>query len=455
MISRLDVAAIDRLLDAWTRKKLFSGDVLIAVGDHVLLRKQYGFANWSSCEPQPENGIYRVGSVTKQFTAAAILRLEEQGLLATEDSVATYIPEMPAALHAGAGVPVTIHHLVTHTSGLPDPLYANFWGSERVFDSLLGALEGTTLRHAPGTEFHYNNLGYAVLGEIVRRISGRSFEQFLRSELFHQSGMDGSGIKPDPCQHRRMVTGHISNVFRPVPSQEVFGRFMKGSYDWDLLANGNVFSAVSDLHKWVRSLQEGTTFPPAVIDKMLTPAQLGYAYGWVKRDVEDLGEPLYWHNGATIPFGYTADLGWTRAGLCIVILANLDESAVAVNVFDNVIRVVRDQPVVAPRAGYRARRSYLTIQIIALLVGTPLGAVIFALYATLVLALRKPRSTREARSTVASVVSLGLVVAYVSRNASGALALTLSAGLSVWHILRSRRAAANGRCPRTPRSRPA
>jgi CubicO group peptidase (beta-lactamase class C family) len=440
---RLDAAAIDSLLRGYTRTQIFSGEVLVARGDQLLLHERYGHYSWPERQPLPAGGLYKIGSVTKSFTAAAILRLEQKGLLTTDDEVSRHIPELPAQLSGRDGVPVTIHQLVTHTSGLPDPVYANFWGPEQRFATVIESLQGESLRATPGGAFRYSNLGYALLGEIIRRRSGQSFEQFLRSELLEPAGMLESGVELGPQQRDRMVPGHVSDTLRLVPAKAAFGRFVTGNYDWDLLANGNLFSSASDLHRWVRSLQDGTAFPPEVMTKLQTPGLRGqrhdYGYGWIRKSIAGWEEPLYWHNGAIIPFGYTAAVAWTpRSKLCIVILSNLDDTAVADNVFDNVLAVIRGQPPAPPQAGVDVKGSYLTIQILALLLGTPLLAALYILYLLWAL-LRKPaRSRVEAWSMVASVTCLGSFVAIVLASALGWLALLLSAALAVRYVLASR-----------------
>jgi len=435
----INVEAIDTLLSQYVEDELYSGELLIALGDEILLHQRYGYRDWSTRAPLPERGIYKIGSVTKQFTAAAVLKLEEQGLLGTSDPIARHIPELPRALTARDGQAVTIHHLVTHTSGLPNPMYANIWGPEQGFDALLEALQGAQLRHAPGAEFHYNNTGYAILGEIVGRAAGTSFELALRRALWEPAGLRDTAIKLDQRQRAQQVLGHVSTVFSLVPSAQAFGRFVTGAYDWDLLANGNVSSSVLDLHRWVRALQEGALFTPARTAKMLTPAEHEYAYGWLEKRYEGLDEPLYWHNGAIIPFGYTADVGWTRESRLIVInLCNVDDTAVPQNLFRNVMRIIAGAPVEPPRAGLAASGSYLTIQIMALALGTSLLALLLVLYLVWLLLLRRPRSRVQLYADASVAVCSSVLVAVILQRWAGALTLALAICLTVWACWRAR-----------------
>lgn len=437
---QVDVAAVDALLSRYARERVFSGEVLVALGDRVLLHDRYGYNDWSRKTPLPEGGIYKIGSITKQFTAAAILRLEVQGRLSSSDPVRKYIPELPATLSGSEDSALTIHHLVTHTSGLMNPLYANVWGAEQGFDTVLDALEATQLRHPHGAEFHYNNIGYAILGEIIRRVTGQTYEAFLTREFFEPLGMSSTGVKLSPAQRDRLVTGNVSNVFTLLPSTDAFGRFITGNYEWDLFANGNVSSNVVDLHRWVRALQQGTLFGPEMMDKMRTPERRDYSYGWVLKQTETLDEPLYWHNGAIIPFGYSAHLAWSqRSRLCVVILSNLDDTVIAQNVFGNVMKSLRGAPVEAARAGFEAKGSYLTIQILALVFGTSLLAWLVGIYAIYALGFRRHRSRLQLYNDVANTLSMAILFVAINDRVPGAIVLVFVIGLAAWAGWRSRR----------------
>jgi len=422
------VARVDAMLKECAEARIFSGDVLIARGDEVLLHEQYGFSDWPSRTPLGPNGIFKIGSVTKQFTAAAILRLEEKGLLSTTDPIAKMIPELPKQLTQQGGVDVTIHHLATHTSGLPDPLLGNVWGKERGFEVILSALSGAQLRHTPGAEFHYNSTGYMLLGEIIRRASGVSFEKFLRDELFTPLGMSRTGIKPTPTQARDFVPGHVSVLFGLAPSKEVFGRFITGDYDWDVSAGGNVFSSAGDLHTWMGALEAGKVLSSASMEKMLKPDLHDYGYGWVIKHRPGVDEPLYWHNGAIIPFGYRSDVAWTKSRLHIVLLSNLDDTAAADNLFDNVVRVLAGETPEAPKAGLRVKPAYGIVQLLGLLLWNNTGLFVLAAYVAWTLGRVRYKSKMAVYTAVVGAGPLALLALAFFWSPWGALA-TVATGL--------------------------
>jgi CubicO group peptidase (beta-lactamase class C family) len=177
------ISSIDADLDDLAKEGAFSGSVLIAQGDSVLLSAGYGMADVENDVPNTPETRFRLGSVTKQFTAMAVLILQAQGKIDLEERMCDYIPDCPDHWKT-----ITIHQLLTHSSGLPDSwrFYAekNKPGVSYGPEEIIGWFEEAPLDFEPGEMFLYSSTGYLLLGYLVEEVSGQSYEEFLRQEIF-------------------------------------------------------------------------------------------------------------------------------------------------------------------------------------------------------------------------------------------------------------------------------
>lgn len=299
----------------------FSGTVQVMRDGKVLFSKGYGMADWGGQVPNALNTKFRIGSVTKQFTALAILLLQEQSRLHVQDHLCTYIAPCPAAWQ-----PITLHQLLTHTSGIPritnvpNPFPVNPEEVFALFDHL-------PLDFAPGTQYRYSNEGYQVLGYVIQRVSGQSYASFIEQHILVPLHMSDSGFMLPAGQ--RIAQGYqawqikaVATIYdRPLPADMTF-----------LYANGYLYSTVSDLQRWDQALTSPTLISQQSLKAMFTPyvampsyssLYVGshYGYGWVIDQEENLR--VIWHNGWIN--GYRAYNGWypdQRA--TIIILDNLD-----------------------------------------------------------------------------------------------------------------------------------
>ncbi len=199
-----DLAArMDQQVRAYADQQKFSGCVLVAREGKVVFSKGYGLANAEYGIPNTPATKFRLGSITKQFTATAILMLEQQGKLKVEDAVRKYVDDCP-----GAWQPVTLHHLLTHTSGIPNftsfPDYVRTMPLPSPPAETLKRFRDKPLAFEPGTKFSYSNSGYVLLGYIIERVSGRSYEEFLQKQIFGPLGMSDTGYDhPERVMPRR------------------------------------------------------------------------------------------------------------------------------------------------------------------------------------------------------------------------------------------------------------
>jgi CubicO group peptidase (beta-lactamase class C family) len=307
---RADVAA--SLDDYFQRAAAhgFSGSVLVARGNEILLRKGYGLADRRAGVPATPETAYNIASLDKQFIAAAILRLEELGKLHTSDPLTRFFDFVPAEKKA-----ITLHQLLSHTSGLRN----EYWDehpalSREQFVRLVIADE--PLESAPGTEWSYSNSAFIVLEKVIEIASGRSYEQFLHDELFAPAGMAFSGFslprwKPHQVAHYDFWTVDAASL--------------KGdaAYDDPLLRPPPfrvLLSTVDDLWKWHRALPKVLT--PASVTKLRTPVMSDYAYGWnVVRTTR--GTRLIHHGGSDSNTGMLVTYrDYVDDGVFVVIATN-------------------------------------------------------------------------------------------------------------------------------------
>lgn len=276
----------------------FSGVALVAVDGKVILSKGYGLADRKHRTPFSTDTVFSIGSITKQFTAAAILKLEEEGKLSTEDTLGKYFPE------AGPDKrDITLHQLLTHSSGLRSDVSGDYDRMtndrflSRVFSSKLEKLDGPT-------PFHYSNIGYSLLGFVVERVSGMRYESFLADRFFRPLGMKQTGYVLPAWSKDRVALGYRKNGRAwGSPLEKPWAE--DGPY-WGLKANGGILSTVGDMYRWVTALQNGEVLSEASMKKLWTgyvvaatdvTPQPKYAYGWriltTKR-----GTRLISHNGS-------------------------------------------------------------------------------------------------------------------------------------------------------------
>ena len=306
--------SVDQLMHAYQGE--VPGASLLVVKDGVpVVRRSYGLANLEDNTSATTATNYRLASVTKQFTAASILLLAEDGRLALDDRVRKWLPSLPAAADA-----VTIRHLLTHTSGLID--YEDVMSDTTTVQlrdaDVLRLLESQDRSNfAPGTGYRYSNSGYALLALIVERASGRSFQAFLRENIFLPLGMGGTlaYVQDGPA---------IAN--RAYGYSEVEGRWTRTdqSSTSAVLGDGGVYSSIDDLLKWDAALYDDRLLSDASRRAAFTAAtatddpDVGYGYGW-----RITGDTL-WHSGETIGFRNVI-VRHPRQRLTVVILSNRND----------------------------------------------------------------------------------------------------------------------------------
>jgi CubicO group peptidase (beta-lactamase class C family) len=285
-------AKLDELLTRYAMYG-FSGAVLAAKDGKIILSRGYGLANRESKLPNVTGTVFAIGSLTKQFTAAAILQLEARGKLNTQDAAGKYLGEFP---QDKAGI--TIHHLLTHTSGLiSDGANAQLPLERR--EEYIEAVKGTKLKSVPGEKFSYSNVGYNLLAAVVEKVSGMTFEDYVQRNLFKPAGMTNTGFIGRWQWDESMTAAGYEPA--AIGSGSVSRAELPKASKWDDRGAGGVLSTVVDLYKWSRALEGTRILPAAGKRKLYTPFLGDYAYGWEVKKTRQ-GTPVIQHGGDVLGF---------------------------------------------------------------------------------------------------------------------------------------------------------
>ena len=270
----------------------FSGVVLVARGDKTIFAEGFGLADRDHRTRWTPATVSDLGSITKQFTGAAILKLEEEGRLSVTDAIGKYFPGVPEDKAA-----ITLHHLLTHSSGLSDPDAYGDWTPVDTETYLRAAL-AQPLRFKPGDGFSYSNANFSLLGMIIEKLSGKSYESFVRERLFLPANMSETGYLLPRWGDGRMAQGYRDGKLWGT----TLGRPMApdGPY-WALRANGGIHSTANDMLRWARALIGGRVLSSASMKKYWAPhvKQAGdssYGYGWSINTIPG-GARVITHNG--------------------------------------------------------------------------------------------------------------------------------------------------------------
>ena len=311
----------------------FSGAVLVMQKNKVLLKKAYGLADREWNIANTTDTKFRIGSITKQFTAACILQLIEQGKLNLDDKLSKFIPGFPK------GDIVTLHMLLNHTSGIASytdqPEFIKVATQTFSNDSMISFFKSRPYNFSPGTKFQYNNSGFFVLGYIIEKVSGQSYDNYLRTHILDKLGMMNTGAdKLDSILPMR------ARGYSKVKSKYVNADFI--SLAWPFSA-GILYSTVDDMYKWDRALYGTSVISSSSKQKMFTPGKSNYGYGIVIDSVEK--HLRIWHNGG-IP-GFVSNISrYINDDVCIIVLSNDDFNADGVA--NGLAGIVFDMPVEYP-----------------------------------------------------------------------------------------------------------
>ncbi len=264
--------AAGKLIAPFVEADLFAGGILVAQNGVPLLRQGFGIANREWNVPHSITGKFRLGSLTKQFTATAILQLMERGRLKLDDRIARHFPDTPAA-----SAHISLFHLLTHTSGIPSyTSLPHFFAQDARRDhtprELIALTENMPLDFPPGSAFKYNNGGYVILGHVIERLTRQSYEAYVRENILDPLGLQNTGyehveaIIPERVPGYRLKNGKIENA-----------GFLAMSVPH---AAGAIYSTLDDLLTWQRALVAAKPFSPTSAALMFKDHGHGYGFAW-------------------------------------------------------------------------------------------------------------------------------------------------------------------------------
>ncbi len=294
--------------------------VLVRWQGREVLRKGYGMAQMDLGIPVSPEQVFEIGSVTKQFTAALVLRLAEQGKLSLTEPITKYFPQMTFG-----GTPITLEQLLQHTAGVPNytdmPEWIPRWREDMTVETLMGLFRDKPLDFPPGTLWSYSNSGYVLLGAVIEKVTGKSYEEVVENELLAPLGMKDSRYGHQEEIVRGRVAGYVQG-----PEGWANAPYLSLTQPY---AAGSLMSTVDDLARWSDALEAGKVVSPASRDRMFTSAVLrggdqdGIAtrYGLGNALTEVAGHPAHEHGGGI--HGFTCDLlRLPDDDLLVVILSN-------------------------------------------------------------------------------------------------------------------------------------
>jgi CubicO group peptidase (beta-lactamase class C family) len=283
----------DSLFSALSREKGFNGNVLVGIYGNIVYKNAFGYSDLKTKEPLNIQSVFQLASVSKQFTAIAIMMLKERGLLDYSDTVQKFIPDFPYRN-------ITIRQLLSHRSGLPNYMYfaGKYWKNKRGYLTNEGLLEMMKL-HKPSVEFlpdrryKYSNTGYAVLASIVERISGLTFDEFMEQHIFLPLEMSSTFVY-NPKNKKTVAyetSGYTKRKRKTSPD------FLDG-----VSGDKGVYSTVEDLFKWDQALYTEKLIHQSTLEEAYTPSSYdikrenNYGFGWRIDTLAD-GSKVVYHGG--------------------------------------------------------------------------------------------------------------------------------------------------------------
>lgn len=307
---------VNDYINTYIQMNQFSGSILIAEKGQIIVKKGYGYANYEFDILNNPEIRFRIGSLTKGFTAVAILQLEEKGLLSIDDKLLKYIPDYPR------GNEISIKHLLTHTSGIPNHTeFEDFNKERRVFHySILETIEtfkNKPLEFNPGERFKYSNSNYILLGFVIEQVSKMSYEEYIKQNIFEPLKMNNSGFENPERIIKSFAQGYC---FKNNEIEKTEYRDMSNAH-----ASGALYSTIEDLFIWDRALYSEELINNGSKEKMFTEFKDNYGYGW--GIVNILNHKMIGHYGEID--GFTSNISrYTNDDICIIVLSNFEHSPI-------------------------------------------------------------------------------------------------------------------------------
>lgn len=330
---------IDELLSIYAQNGKLNGSVLVADSIGILFRKGFGMADFDWQIPNTPQTKFRIASISKQFTALMILQLVEEGKMKLDDKISVFIPEYPK----DKAEKITIHQLLSHTSGIvhyfPD-FYQKFSKNNFTPDELMHLFWDINLLFEPSTQFRYSSFGYVVLGVILERVTGKSYETNLQERICKPLKMENTGIDNDLNIIPQKAKGYLTS-----------GNVLNCEYRnmSTVFATGQIYSTIEDLYLWHKALGTNQLLNQKYKKLLFTPNQNNYGYGWLITS-QELSKTkkvhTFWHTGGYN--GYNAIILREENGNFVTILANAEPTDVE-NIAKSILQILHNVPCETPK----------------------------------------------------------------------------------------------------------
>ena len=344
-LAQVKARKIDELVSLYNKYGKFNGSVLVAENGKVIFEKGYGLANMEWNIPNQPDTKFRLGSITKQFTATLILQLVEQGKIKLDGKLIDYLPDY----RKDTGAKVTIHNLLSHTSGVPNytaqqGFFQNVSRNPFTVDDFIKKYASGDLEFEPGTKFNYSNSGYFLLGAIVEKVTGKPYEQVLKENILDPVGMKNTGYDHYSAIISKRATGYTKT---PVGYENAPYLDMTIPY-----AAGSLFSTVEDLFLWDQALYGEKILSAKSKEVMFKPNLNNYGYGFVMTKVtlgpNKMEVPVVQHNGGINGFSTTI-VRLVNDKRLIVLLDNTERGQYLDGIASGIASILYAQPYESPK----------------------------------------------------------------------------------------------------------
>ncbi|MDW8851543.1 serine hydrolase [Flavobacterium sp. MMLR14_040] len=352
VLSAFNVAAqdkakqIEQLLNQYNQYGLFNGSALVSENGKVILQKGYGSANMEWNIPNQPDTKFRLGSISKQFTALLIVKLAEESKIKLDVPITTYLPDYPKE----TGEKITIHNLLTHTSGIPNYTNAPNFMNEKARNpyspaDFVKTFSNLPLEFKPGEKFAYSNSGYFLLGYIIEKITGKTYEQYLQETIFTPLKMVNSGY-----DHSDVVLKNRAAGYEKAGKKIVNASYIDMSIPY---AAGSLYSTVEDLYLWDQALYTNKLLSEKSMESLFKPyiaqGDEAYGYGWFLRDVTNgKGKVKVIEHGGGIN-GFNTNISRVPSDKILIVLLNNTGRTVLGEMTESIRNILYNQPFNQPK----------------------------------------------------------------------------------------------------------
>jgi CubicO group peptidase (beta-lactamase class C family) len=327
---------LNQLMEAYSAINKLNGSVLITQKGKVLLDHSYGLRDVANNLPNDSATIFNVGSITKQFTAAVILKLQEQNKLNVSDKINKYFSDFRN------GDKISVEHLLTHTSGIfnytDDKVFMQTLATKPITrEKMMAVFKDKPLKFVPGSDWEYSNSNYILLGYIIEKVTNSTYEAVVQDLIFKPLKMESTGFDLKTLDSPNQAKGYIVYSNQDSKESEEFDPTV--SY-----AAGAMYTTPRDLNKWLNAIAAGQVISKASLNKAMTPYKNNYGFGNYIYTLN--GKTVIAHGGLT--FGYTAYLGRVAEDdIHIIILNNIVNRSIN-DIANNVLAILYDKPYTLP-----------------------------------------------------------------------------------------------------------